>query len=239
MLTVTDLASGYGRIPIVHGISMQVQRGEILGIFGHNGMGKTTLLKTIAGHIRPTAGTLVLDGVDIGALQPSRRARLGIGYVPKGRMIFHNLSVLENLRMGAAAAAKPDAIIDEIVDDLPRLKPILKRSGGVLSGGEQQILALARCLCGRPGLVLLDEPTEGIQPSIVDEMVALLTTLKQRHHLTILLVEQKLSFLQRLSDRVLLIQGGLIKTELTKDDFTDTTLVENLMNTGRSLGSHE
>jgi branched-chain amino acid transport system ATP-binding protein len=235
MLEVTSLNSGYGRIPIIHGVSLKVEKGEALGILGHNGMGKTTLLKTLAGHILMTSGKIVLGDTDISRASPDVRARLGVGYVPQGRMIFPKLTVWENLRIGAVAAKQPDTVLDEVLDELPRLKPILKRAGGVLSGGEQQILALGRCLCGRPDLMLLDEPTEGIQPSIIDELIMLLKTLKVRHGLTIVLVEQHLNFIRQLSDRVLVIQRGLIRSELKPSQLKDAALVEELLNMNHEM----
>ena len=167
MLEVRNLASGYQKIPIILGVNFEVAAGEFVGILGHNGMGKTTLLRTVVGQLPATAGSIRFAGAEIARAPSHRRARLGLGYVPQGRQIFPGLSVLDNMRMGAASAGLGDDVLDDVIEALPRLKPILGRAGGVLSGGEQQILALARCLCGHPKLILLDEPTEGIQPSII------------------------------------------------------------------------
>jgi branched-chain amino acid transport system ATP-binding protein len=172
MLTVSGLRSGYGRIPILGGISLSVEQGEFVGVLGHNGMGKTTLLKALMGYLPATAGQVVLDDQDITRATPAMRARRGLGYVPQGRDIFPALSVHENLRMGCLLSKTDErSTIDRVLAIFPRLTPLLERPGGALSGGEQQLLALARCLCGAPRLVLLDEPTEGIQPSIVEEIV--------------------------------------------------------------------
>src|ERR1700712_304178 len=171
MLTVSRLRSGYGRIPILAGVNLSVDDGEIVGILGHNGMGKTTLLRTLMGYLPPTDGSVHLDTRDITRLSPTARARRGIGYVPQGREIFSTLTVAENLRMGCLRLPPSRQTVDAILADFPRLTRLLDRAGGALSGGEQQLLALARCLCGEPRLVLLDEPTEGIQPSITDEIV--------------------------------------------------------------------
>jgi len=225
MLDVRSLASGYQKIPIILGVSFQVTDGEFVGILGHNGMGKSTLLKTLVGQLPATGGAIRFAGTDITRAPSHKRARLGLGYVPQGRQIFPGLSVLDNMRMGAASAGLGDEVLDEVIEALPRLKPILGRAGGVLSGGEQQILALARCLCGHPKLVLLDEPTEGIQPSIVDEIIEILLGLKARHSLTIVLVEQNLEFIRRLSDRVLIIQKGRITGEIPPDKLQDDALV--------------
>src|SRR5215470_4100086 len=176
MLEIRGLSSGYHKIPIIFGVSFQVAAGEFVGILGHNGMGKTTLLRTIVGQLPATAGTIRFAGCEIARAPTHRRARLGLGYVPQGRQIFPGLSVLDNMRMAAASAGLSDDVLDDVLDSLPRLKPILGRPGGVLSGGEQQILALARCLCVQPKLILLDEPTEGIQPSVIEEIAGILLT---------------------------------------------------------------
>ena len=147
MLEVRNLASGYQKIPIILGVNFEVAAGEFVGILGHNGMGKTTLLKTVVGQLPATAGSIRFAGTEVARAPSHRRARLGLGYVPQGRQIFPGLSVLDNMRMGAASAGLGDDVLDQVLEALPRLKPILGRAGGVLSGGEQQILALARCLC--------------------------------------------------------------------------------------------
>ena len=225
MLEVRSLASGYQKIPIILGVSFEVAAGEFVGILGHNGMGKTTLLKTVVGQLPATAGSIRFAGAEIARAPAHRRARLGLGYVPQGRQIFPGLSVLDNMRMGAASAGLGDDVLDDVLSAFPRLKPILSRAGGVLSGGEQQILALARCLCGHPKLILLDEPTEGIQPSIIEEIIEILLELKSRSGLTIVLVEQNLEFIRRLSDRVLIIQKGRITGEVPPDHLHDDALV--------------
>jgi len=226
ILAVTDLCAAYGRIQILNGLSFAVAEREFVGILGHNGMGKTTLLKTLIGEVGATGGRIEFGGEDVTRLPAHRRARRGIGYVPQGREIFPALSVFDNLRMASAAAGAADAaVIEPVLDDFPRLKSLLDRPGGALSGGEQQLLALARCLCGRPRLILLDEPTEGIQPSIIEEIVERLTALRDRSGLTVLLVEQNLDFIRALSQRVLLIQKGRITQELTPERLADAAVV--------------
>jgi branched-chain amino acid transport system ATP-binding protein/urea transport system ATP-binding protein len=218
LLEVKDLRSGYGRIPILFGIDMTVQDGEYLGILGHNGMGKTTTLRALMGHLPTTSGSVVFAGKTITHLKPHERSRLGIGLVPQGREIFPDLSVHENLRMGLAAAPKEDrSVIDTVLQDFPRLVRLLDRRGGALSGGEQQLLALARCLCTKPRLILLDEPTEGIQPSIIEEIIETLLALKKRWNMSLIVVEQNLEFITSLSDRVLNIQKGRITEELDRE----------------------
>ena len=227
MLNVQALRTGYGRIPILNGVSFAVNEGEFIGILGHNGMGKTTLLKALMGFLPATGGGSVrFDGNDVTAAEPYRRARLGLGYVPQGREIFPGLTVHDNLRMGCAkqGGAEQD-IIAEVLEEFPRLKPLLERPGGALSGGEQQQLAIARCLCGMPRLVLLDEPTEGIQPSIIDEIVETLQRLRDKSGLTMILVEQNLDFIAALSQRILIIQKGTITREVQPGDLGDASLV--------------
>jgi branched-chain amino acid transport system ATP-binding protein len=226
MLNVQGLCTGYGRIPILNGVSFAVQVGEFIGILGHNGMGKTTLLKALMGFLPATAGNVRFDGHDVTTAEPYQRARLGLGYVPQGREIFPGLTVHDNLRMGCTKEnGSEQEIIEEVLEEFPRLKPLLDRSGGALSGGEQQLLALARCLCGKPRLILLDEPTEGIQPSIIEEIVEVLQRLRDKSGLTMILVEQNLDFIAALSRRILIIQKGAITRELRPEDLADASLV--------------
>jgi branched-chain amino acid transport system ATP-binding protein len=230
MLEVSDLAAGYGRIPILGGLSFTVAPGEFIGVLGHNGMGKTTLLRALMGYIPATAGRVMLEGADITRAEPYRRARAGIGYVPQGREIFPGLSVRDNLRMGAVAHPKDEAAaIGSVLEIFPRLKRLIDRPGEALSGGEQQLLAMARCLVGGPRLVLLDEPTEGIQPSIIDEIVDTLLSLRSRGGLTMILVEQNLDFIAALSERVLIIQKGTIVHSAKPDELHGHGLINEFI----------
>ncbi len=231
MMQVEGLAAGYGRIGVLRGVSLGIEAGTCLGILGHNGMGKTTLLKAVMGLLPCSAGTIRLDGRPIERLPAEARARLGLGYVPQGRQIFSGLSVRDNLRFAAAAKGLAGATLDEALHDFPELVRLLDRPGGALSGGEQQLLALARALCGRPKLLLLDEPTEGIQPSIVQAMVERIGALRRRG-MAVLLVEQNLDFIQALADRALLIQRGSIGQEIPREALTDPALVREFIGTG-------
>ena len=233
MLEVTGLCAGYGQIPILGGVSLNVEEGRFIGVLGHNGMGKTTLLKALMGYLPATAGQVRLNGADITRMAPAARAWLGIGYVPQGREIFSSLTVQENLRMGCLLAKADEATtIARVLADFPRLTRLLDRPGGALSGGEQQLLALARCLCGSPKLILLDEPTEGIQPSIVDEIIETLHKLRATQNLTMILVEQDLHFIAALADTVLIIQKGAITRAVTPQQIADPALVAEFVGMG-------
>ncbi|CAB3813467.1 ABC transporter ATP-binding protein [Achromobacter denitrificans] len=227
LLTVNNLASGYGRIPVLEGVQFHVAEAEFLGVLGHNGMGKSTLLKTLMGVLPATAGAVRLQDADITRLPSHWRARMGMGYVPQGRGIFPGLSVLDNLRFSAKANPGRSMDVQEILDEYPRLKPLAGRPGGALSGGEQQLLALARALVARPRLLLLDEPTEGIQPSIIDEIVDKLKDIRERLGLAIVLVEQNIDFIRQLSDRVLLIHKGAINRALQPGELTDESVLDH------------
>lgn len=226
MLEVRGLKAGYGRVPVLEGIDLDVAEGAFVGVLGHNGMGKTTLMRTLTGHLPATAGAVRFLGTDVTRMSPHRRARLGMGLVPQGLEIFPNLSVADNLRMGIlGSGGQEDEILPRILETFPRLDRLIDRRGGALSGGEQQLLALARCLAGRPKLMLLDEPTEGIQPSILDEIVETLNAIRQREPLTLILVEQNLDFIASLADRVLIIKKGRFGGELSPDQLDDMDLV--------------
>ncbi len=229
LLKAENLTSGYGRIRVLDGLSLAVEEGAFVGILGHNGMGKTTLMRALMGFLPAGKGSIRLEGEEISKLKPYRRNRRRMGYVPQGREILPALSVMENLKAGALVARLSskgeEQRIEEILQFFPRLKPLLRRPGGALSGGEQQLLALARCLCGDPRLILLDEPTEGIQPSIIEEIAERLQQLKAGSGLTVILVEQNLDFIRALAERVLIIQRGRIVHQLDPDEISDPALV--------------
>ncbi len=231
ILDVSGLTSGYGRITILKGVTMSVAPGEFLGVLGHNGMGKTTLLRTLMGLIPSASGRVTFAGQDITNLPTHARTRLGIGYVPQGRQIFPDLTVRENMLMGCAkSSGNPRPTIERVLELFPRLIRLLGRRGGGLSGGEQQLLALARCFCGGPKLLLLDEPTEGIQPSIIDEIVDTLAMISKTQGVTIVLVEQNLEFLVELVSRIVVLQRGQVRDEIGGERIHDiTNLAEALM----------
>ncbi len=237
MLEIKDLHASYGKIPILHGIDLTVGDNQCIGVLGHNGMGKTTLLKTLIGLLPANTGEIILNGRNITATKSHERNKMGVGYIPQGREIFPKLTVLENLEIGAAMHVKTRReikhIIDEIIGKIPRLEPILSRCGGVLSGGEQQILALGRSLCSQPSLLMLDEPTEGIQPSIVQEIIQILLELKKSSNLSIILVEQNLEFIASLSDRVHVIRRGKIAGEVPHENISNPEVIHEF------LGMHD
>ncbi len=220
-LAADGLHAGYDGIPVLAGLSLAVEDGAFVGVLGHNGMGKTTLLKTLVGILPATAGEIRLGGEPITRLPCEARVRRGIGYVPQGRGIFPGLTVRDNLRFAAVASRRRADALGAVLDEFPRLKPLLDRPGGALSGGEQQLLALARALIQQPRVLLLDEPTEGIQPSIIDEITDRLRAIREARGLTVLLVEQNVDFIKTLSDRVLLIQKGVVTREVAKDALSD------------------
>ena len=226
MLEVQALHSGYGRIPILNGVSLTLGQGEILGVLGHNGAGKTTLMRAIAGFLPATQGRIAMEGRDLTVAAPFQRAKAGLGYVPQGRQIFPALSVRENLTVAAARSGRS---VDEILALFPRVARLLDRPGGALSGGEQQLLALARCLCTGPTVMLLDEPTEGIQPSIIDEIIETLQTINREQGVSILLVEQNLECLAALSKRILLLDRGTIVESIEGQAVHDEARLASLM----------
>ena len=216
VLEITDLHGGYGEVPVLRGVSLQLHEGEAIGIVGHNGMGKTTLLRTIMGLLPSTGGKIVVDGVDVTTWAAHERSRLGIAYVPQGRGILPGLSAHENLRLAWTpnSGETEERAIERVVGIFPRLNRLLNRRGGALSGGEQQILALARALVSLPWLLVLDEPSEGIQPSIVQEIGELLAALREKHRLSMLIVEQNLELVLDVASRIVLVERGRIIREL-------------------------
>jgi branched-chain amino acid transport system ATP-binding protein len=228
ILEVESLHAGYGRIGILAGVSFSIARGELVGVLGHNGMGKTTLLKALIGELQASAGVIRYEGRDVTRVRTAHRARAGIGYVPQGEGVFPDLTVRENLRMGELGVIEPSAV-PELLERFPILRPLLDRRARMLSGGERQVLALARCLAGRPNLVLLDEPSDGVQPSIVDDIAERLQVLRSAWNLTILLVEQDLKLVSTLAQRVLIMQKGRITDELAPSALGDRALISERM----------
>ena len=217
MLDVQGLRTGYGRIPILNGVSFSVNEGEFIGILGHNGMGKTTLLKALMGFLPATGGRVLFGHDDVTTVEPYRRARLGLGYVPQGREIFPGLTVYENLRMGCSTrAGAEDDIIATVLEEFPRLKALLDRTGGALSGGEQQLLAIARGLMAKPRILLLDEPSLGLAPAMINELFDVLATLRD-DGVTILLVDQMAALALTVADRGYVLESGRVVRDDTAE----------------------
>ncbi len=211
MLTIEKLSVAYGETLILRDVALEIGPGELVCLMGRNGVGKTTLLKTVMGLLRPRAGRIRFLGKDVTRAAPDVRARMGIGYVPQGREIFPHLSVLENLQVGMLAnPARPRTVPEEIFEYFPALKTMLDRQGGVLSGVQQQQLAIARALVAAPRLLILDEPTEGIQPNIITLIGNVLRSLKVAGKMSVLLVEQYFEFALKLADRYYVMEKGAI-----------------------------
>jgi urea ABC transporter ATP-binding protein UrtE len=226
LLKVEGIGAGYGEMSVLRGLGLELAPRQIVVVLGRNGIGKTTLMKTLAGLIQPREGSIALDGRDITRAPPSSRARMGMGYVPQGRQIFSKLTVLENLLVGIRANHLPLTVVDEVLEDFPALVPKLDSLGGSLSGGQQQLLALARALALRPKLLLLDEPSEGIQPSLVDEIRDILLRAKEGRSLSVLLAEQNLDFAQALADRLYLMDDGRIAREVDRRKLLSDSALE-------------
>jgi urea transport system ATP-binding protein len=214
LLTLEKVSSAYGQSQVLWDIDMEIPTGSAVALIGRNGVGKTTLLKTIVGIQKLTGGKMSFAGADVSVIPAHGRARAGIGFVPQGRHVFPHLSVMENLTVGLAAltgrGVKNSVIADHIFDLFPKLTEIRNRKAGLLSGGEQQQLAIGRALAGQPKLLLLDEPTEGIQPSVVQQIEHALVRIRKELGVTIVIVEQYLDFAWSFAERYHVMQRGQI-----------------------------
>ena len=230
LMEVHDLRAGYGGTPILQGVNFHVNPGEIVAIIGRNGVGKTTLMKSVIGLIPAVAGTILYRREDITALQADRRAHLGMGYIPQGRGIFPRLSVAENLMMGqlinTGKAQKLDALVDRY---FPILRERRNQKAGTMSGGEQQQLAIGRALVGNPDLILLDEPSEGIQPSIVHDIARNMKKLNAEIGVTILFVEQNIDMILSMAQRCYVMDKGKIVDEVLPEALGDDAVVRKYL----------
>ncbi|WP_280311816.1 urea ABC transporter ATP-binding subunit UrtE [Nocardia abscessus] len=212
MLELTDIHSGYGRTEVIHGVSVTVPDDSVVAVMGHNGAGKTTLLRTAVGLIGTKSGRIAFDGETITKLSPSRRVRRGIAYVPQGQQSFPQLTTAENLQVVADGRKRGKALIDESLDLFPALRELLGRKAGLLSGGQRQQLAIARALITEPKLLILDEPTEGIQPSVVAEIERTIIDLTRRGGLSVLLVEQHIGFALQAAQHYYVLRSGRVSS---------------------------
>lgn len=229
MLEVTDLNLRYGQSQILWGVSLSARRGQITALMGNNGAGKTSLLKAIAGRHTVFDGRITIDGDPAVFANPYRAARAGVGYVPQGREVFPMMTVQENLETGYACLPKSEHRVPDMVFDLfPVLRDMRGRRGGDLSGGQQQQLAIARALIARPRVLLLDEPTEGIQPNVIEQIGDALRLLRQTAEMAIVLVEQNADFAYALGDTFVLIANGRPKSAAPKASYTKADLIADL-----------
>jgi urea transport system ATP-binding protein len=210
MLTLTGIHVGYGRTTVVHGVSIEVPAGGVAAVMGHNGAGKTTLLRAAVGLLQPRAGRILLDGEDITRLRPNERVKRGIGYVPQGQQCFPQLTTEENLQLVADTRRDGKKLIADMLDLFPALNGLLSRRAGLLSGGQRQQLAIARALITQPRILILDEPTEGIQPTVVAEIEQTILSLTRGGALSILLVEQHVGFALAAASRYYVMEAGHI-----------------------------
>ncbi len=232
MLQIENLQSGYGGGPVLRGVSLQVEPGQVLCLMGRNGVGKSTLLKSVMGLLKSSDGKISWDGRDITRAATDARARAGIAYVPQGREVFPHMSVAENLNLGLEAAGKTarreGKLPERVWEMFPMLGQMLSRKGGSLSGGQQQQLAIGRALAANPRLLLLDEPMEGIQPNIVQDIERAIEKLKQDGDMAIILVEQTLDFALRIADHYTVLDHGSVVAHGAREGMDEAKLRAHL-----------
>ncbi len=209
-LELRGISTGYGRSTVVWNVDLVVPRGKAAAVMGHNGAGKTTLLRAAVGLLPVKSGTIWLHGEDVTKLRPNQRVKRGLGYVPQGQLAFGQMTTLENLQLVADGRARGNALVDEVLDTFPALKTLLNRRAGLLSGGQRQQLAIARTLITEPSMLILDEPTEGIQPNVVAEIEGVIKALTDRGDLSVLLVEQHVGFALRATDAYYVLESGRV-----------------------------
>lgn len=230
MFKVSNATGGYGKTTIIRNVSLEVRSGEIVALLGRNGVGKSTLMRYATGLVKAAAGSIEIDGKSAPP-SPAKRARLGLGYVPQGRFVFPRMTVTENIAVAAASNGfNPKATVEELLVDFPLLKPKASDLAGGLSGGQQQVLALARALAIRPKILLLDEPTEGVQPSIIDEMAGVLKQINKERQISVLVAEQNLDFCLSIAERAYVMEKGAIRMETDRDRLrADKSLQQELL----------
>jgi urea transport system ATP-binding protein len=230
MLSIRDVDAAYGAVPVLLGVDLELGAGDVLVLFGRNGVGKTTLMRVLIGLLKPSRGKIQFDKHDVTGHPPHRIAKLGIAYVPQGRGIFPKLSVMENLRVGTRAGrSKGESIPDQVFDYFPILRERRQQLGGTLSGGEQQMLAFGRALSSNPKLLLLDEPSEGIQPNIVQQLGALIGRIVEQTGIAVLLVEQNLDLGLSVATRCAIMEKGRIVHQGSPEDFRDEAMLRRYL----------
>jgi len=217
MLEVRDIFCAYGKVKILQGVSLKVAPGEILCLMGRNGAGKTTTLKNIMGLVQPTSGSVTFDGQEISQLPAHKIPGLGIGYIPQGRRLFSELTVAENLEIGLMVRKSSNTVREQVLEIFPRLRERLSQRAETLSGGEQQMLATARALCLEPSVLLLDEPTEGLQPSMIAQIRQVINSMK-KEGVAVILVEQRVEAVLSIADRVTFIENGISRETLIAEN---------------------
>jgi urea transport system ATP-binding protein len=227
MFQVHNLSAAYGQSEVLHAIDLSAQAGEIVALVGRNGMGKSTLMKSLMGVMPARTGKIVVDGADVAGLPSYQRVAHGLAYVPQGRQIFGTMTVRENIETGLVVTGK-NKVPQQIYDLFPILAEFGGRRGGNLSGGQQQQLAIARALASDPKVLLLDEPTEGIQPSIIKDLARLLREIRSMRNICIVVCEQVLSFVLDVADRILVMEGGRIVHADTRDQVDEATIARYL-----------
>lgn len=230
MLELVDVTAAYDTTPILRNVDLSIEEGEIVGVMGKNGVGKTTLMRTVIGLLPPSEGTIAYAGRDISEASADERARFGIGYIPQGREVFPKLTVEQNIQMGELVNEKSDVrLYNKIYDYFPILEERTSQKAGTLSGGQQQMLAIARALVSNPDLLLLDEPSEGIQPSIVQQITEDMQAINEDLGTTILFVEQNLGVIRDLADRCYAMERGEIVDELDAETLTDESAIADYL----------
>ncbi len=229
-LEIEHVHAGYGRIRVLHDVSLEVAEGEVLGVLGRNGMGKTTLIRCLAGLLPAQAGTITLGGRDITRLPPHERSRMGLAAIMQGRGIFPRLTVAENLEMGRiAGGGNKRSRLDEVVGYFPRLGERLHQHAGTMSGGEQQMLAIGRALMGHPRVLLLDEPSDGIMPLLVRHITDILLEINRRERTTIVIVEQNVPMVFKMTDHCLIIEKGRVVAEGSREEISDSAVMKEYL----------
>lgn len=230
IIDVAELWAGYGATPILQGVTMSVSRGEIVGVIGRNGVGKSTLMRCLIGLLQTWRGTISFMGQDVTALEADARARAGFGYIPQGRDVFPQMTVEENLQVGELIGGPGGKKLPELVYEyFPRLKERRRQAAGTMSGGEQQQLAIGRALIGNPSLMILDEPSEGIQPSIVQHICEALRSFRNELGTTIIFVEQNLDTILAIAERCYIMEKGKITRSLAGGEVNEDNVREQLL----------